>query len=78
MVKEQMKQKTKIKNLPIISVRFQWGTGGEGVNAYVQFFHSYWTLSSFPFYTLRAPVTPKFYPECGFCEDTAWQEKTSG
>ena len=30
MIKEQMKQKTKIKKLPIISVRFQWGTGGRG------------------------------------------------
>ena len=27
---------------------------------------------------LEAPVTQNSYPECGFCEDTSWQERTSG
>ena len=47
------------------------------MNAYVQFFGSYWTLPSV-ISLLQAPVTQNFYQEGGFCEDTSWQGKTSG
>ena len=50
---------------------------GGRVNAYVQFFDSYWTLPSV-ISLLQAPVTQNFYQEGGFCEDTSWQGKTSG
>ena len=80
MIKEQIKQMTKMKTLPPISARFQGrprrGRGeSERICSILQLTgHFPLSFHSYPV----TPVTRNFYPEGGFCTDTSWQGKTSG